>query len=186
MNAQAQELSGELATELEANGRGYLQKVGDLVVDPDTGEIVEFPDKLQTAPDRLEWLTHQILEAAGEAKKWEAVAAFKRSVAEKLLAEMDVPSFSNAHGRISYQAGYAKARIERLPQVQVAYELSEGDVRLIFMQCASALDAKRVEVLAQARPDLRAALLALIEPTKGFVKVTASRKQAPEIERVTR
>jgi len=186
MNAEALEKTRELRDEMDANGAGYFEKVGDLVIDPDTGEIIEFPENLAGAAERMAWLALQWEEANGQAKEWEATKARYTAAMDRLLTEMDVPGFKTERHSIRRQAGYAKAHIEKLPEARITYELSDADTDLIILSGASALNAKRLEQLIASRPDLKDALLSLIDQTKGFLRVERLRRQAPEIQRVTK
>jgi len=178
------EASKALAEAMNASP-SYLEKVDDLLIDPQTGEIIEFPEGLQAASERLAWLAHEYKEATNQENEWKAAKIRYAIVMERLLREMDWTAIKTERYIVRWQPGYNKAHMENLPKAQANFELSDEDVNLIILQCASALDAKRLELQAQSRPDLKDALMSLIEPTKGFIRVERLRREAPAVERIT-
>ena len=156
-------------------------KVGDLVIDEETGEILETPEGIG---DPLEWLTHKANEAQRAGKAWEAVFGMYKAALGVLLTKAGVKSIQTQYGAPGWRSRKnRRVRVDRLPDVIKDYELTHAHVEALLL-CAPGLTVKDVEALDL--PD--GAKEKLIEdglPT-AYLQITPPTPMAPDIERVKR
>lgn len=157
-------------------------KIGDLLIDLATVEVLEWPSELRG--DRIEYLIQQLVEAQRAVKLWQdAVTAYKRALG-KCLTEAGLTSIHTAAGVAAWRTrALRRGRPERVEAVAARYELSRDQVADIWT-CASALDAKKLAALAEAGVIPREAVDDLVDVTVSrFVVVTPARPAPPTIER---
>ena len=156
-------------------------KVGDLVIDEETGEILETPEGIG---DPLEWLTHKTNEAIRAGKAWEGIAGMYKKALGELLNKAGVKSMKTQYGAPGWRSRpNRKVRVDRLPDVIKDYELTHAQIEALLL-CAPGLRVNEVELLDL--PD--GAKEKLIEdglPT-AYLQITPPTPMPPDIERVKR
>jgi hypothetical protein len=171
------------ATEVEVIESGGVIKVGDLVIDESTGEVLDWP---AGTGNRVEYLTKLCVEAQQAIKAWEAALNGYKHALGKLLDDEAVTSLKTGYGTPAWRTqNRTTGRPERVADVARAHELAPAQVDEIW-RCATALDAKRLIALADAGAIPPSVAADLIDTkTSRFLVVTAARPPAPVVERVT-
>ena len=124
-------------------------RVGDLIVDPTTGEVVSRPSD-GTDESELETLTRVCAEAQATIKEATAIYDAARAALLKLLTEAGERSLPTRYGTPSLRTQTRRTgQPARVAEVAQRYELSREQTELIWM-CAAALDAKQLDALAEA------------------------------------
>lgn len=160
--------------------------VDDLVIDEDTGEVLEWPQELRDLPGKAEYLAMRLEQAEDAYKVWRQYAGYLKQALGRLLDDAGVDSLRTAYGTVRWVAAVTRTgRVERLPQVERDYELSREQVGMI-LACAKSLDADLLEGLKQS-PQFAGcedAIAALIEErTARYVRRYPARRLPPEIRR---
>lgn len=157
-------------------------KIGDLLIDEETGEVLEWP--AGSGADRLAYLTRQCVEAQRAVKAWETALNAYRAAIGRLLDDAGIDSVRTQHGAAAIRNRTNRVgRPERVPDVADRYELRREQVEAIW-QCAATLDAKRLLALSEAGAIPDDAARDLIDSkTIAYVQVTAARPAPPSIER---
>lgn len=156
--------------------------IGDLVIDAESGEVLTLPDEGRA--DKVAWLTRQLVDAMRMIKAWEAARdGYKRALA-RAMDEAGVNVLHTPEGTVSRRSRVdRKGDPARIPDVLAAFELSRNQMTAIW-ECAAALDAARLDALADAGAIPRGAAEALIvERTSSWVQASAPRKLPPATTR---
>lgn len=121
--------------------------IGDLLVDPATGEVLNRP--VEPGESAFEYLTRVHAQAQQVIKEQEAVCAAAKAALAKLLDEAGLRSIKTQHGTPTVQTRIdSRGRPERVHEVAQRYELSPRQVAAIW-ECASALNGKQIQALAE-------------------------------------
>lgn len=156
-------------------------KVGDLIIDEETGEILQLPEGVG---DPFEWLTHKANEAAAAIKAWTAIGGMYKSALGELLTKAGVKSMRTQYGAPGWRSRRnRKVRIDRLPQVIDDHELSHGDV-LTLLLCASELSVTKVEALELPGEAMKE--LIDEQPASTWVQISPATPMPPDVENVRR
>jgi hypothetical protein len=156
-------------------------KIGDLIIDEETGEILEMPEG---AGEPLEWLTHRANEARAASKAWEGIGGMYKKAIGQLLIKAGVKSMRTQYGTPGWRGRLTRTgRPERLPEVAKEHELSR-DQQNAILGCASALDAKKLDALEGVPKEAKAGLVD--ESESSWVQISPATPQPPEVERVLR
>jgi hypothetical protein len=149
-------------------------QVGDLTIDPETGELLGTPTTADE--DQVTYLTRMCAAAQRAIKEQEAVYNATRAALLRILAESGRPSVKTAHGTPTLrQQTRRSGRPDRVLDAVRRYELSRDQEQVIW-QTATGLDAKELDALAEAGV-LPADAVADIVETKAvsFVQLLAAR-----------
>ncbi len=174
--------TGAEREERELSEPAEVIKIGDLLIDLATGEVLEWPRDLRG--DRIEYLIQQLVEAQRAVKLWQdAVNAYKVALG-RCLTDAGLISMHTSAGVAAWRTRtLRRGRPERVEAVAARYELNREQVAAIWA-CASALDAKKLAALAEAGVIPHEAVDDLIEVTVSrFVVVTPARPAPPSIVR---
>ena len=179
---QALAVSEELAQTIDESPDPV--RIGDLVVDGKTGEILEWPEGI--SQDRFDWITNQARQAEDNMKGWERALILYKLTLGQLLTESGKKSLPTPYGTPRWgQRDNTQAPVERVPEIADKHEL--GTEALLFIYgCASRLSVPRLRELKRMYPKLAPAIDDLIEPgmSNPWVQIDKPRQVAPEIERV--
>jgi hypothetical protein len=141
-------------------GEGLVQ-AGEVAIDPETGEVVGWSAAVGT--DEVEYLARLCAEAKGVIDEQQRVYDAARKALEQILLDRGEQSIKTAYGTPSLSTQNRRTgRPERVAEIVRQFELSRDQEQLIWM-CATALDAKELDDLAQARLLPREAVEELIE-----------------------
>ncbi len=153
-------------------------KVDDLIIDEDTGEILEMPKGV--SGELVEFLTFREGELArGESAYKQARFLIKLAI-KRELEKLDLKSLQTQHGRpVIRSRTTRKGVVERIHHVVVEYELGSEQVIDIFA-CASALDPKKLE--SSLPPEVAEALIE--EKTSEWLQVSPVLKEPPVVEKI--
>ena len=89
--------------------------IGSDAVDPETGEILVFPEGCKDGPERIAWLTHMHREADREVKAWEVEKGKWARFLARAVAEAGMKSFKSDYGSVvSVAATTTRPRIDVL------------------------------------------------------------------------
>ncbi len=157
-------------------------KVDDLIIDEETGEVLELPEN---AGDKTEFLTYRLvtLQEAERAYK-QAIFLLKLAI-KRELEGLDLKSLQTQYGRpVIRKRVTRKGKVERLPMVVKDFELDEGTVEVI-LHCASSLDATSLDALAESDSLPAGVAKALIEETPSeWLQVSPILKEPPVVEKI--
>jgi hypothetical protein len=158
-----------------------VAKIGDIIIDPESGEILEMPEGVG---DPIEWLTHKTNEAQRAGKAWEAVTGMYKAALGELLNKAGVKSMRTQYGAPGWRSRpNRKVRVDRLPDVIKDYELTRAHVEALLL-CAPGLRVKEVEDLEL--PDgVKEKLIEEGMPT-AYVQITPATPMPPDVEKVKR
>ncbi len=157
-------------------------KIGDLIIDEHTGEILQLPEGIG---EPLAWLTHKANEAIRASKTWEGIGGMYKKALGELLNQAGVKSIKTEYGAPGWrERKNVRARVDRLPQVIEDFELDHGDL-LGLLMCVSGLDVKRLNAL-KGLPDGAKEKLIDEQPSTMYVQITPAAPMPPPIESVTR
>ena len=177
------------------DGTREVVRVDDMLVDPETGEILEGADDLDS-------LTQRLVDAQAQIKAWEQAVALYKSAIGRKLDLLNIRTAETPFGIPQWRTQtrrYGKA--DRVLHAKQRFGLIDADVEAIYA-CASALDPKKLDELrdeflsdapagfdsAHADPAdlslLRAIEFLIDEQTISYVLVAPLRKAAPAIEKV--
>jgi hypothetical protein len=116
-------------------------KVGDLVIDEDTGEILELPAGVG---EPIAWLTHRANEAKAAKKAWEALEAMFKAALGRLLIQSDLKKMTTEYGTPGWRSRKTlRVDMDRLDDVVQEFELGPADIAAI-RGCVKAYDAKAI------------------------------------------
>ncbi len=157
-------------------------KVDDLIIDEDSGEVLEMPEN---AGDLVEFLTYREVELARGESAYKQARFLVKLALKRELEKLDLKSLQTQYGRpVIRSRTNRKGVAERLPRVIQDFELSrEQQERLMYT--ASAFDAKRLDYLVEHDVLPREAIEALIEETHSeWLQVSPILKTPPVVEKV--
>jgi hypothetical protein len=188
MQATRNEPSGLVADEPEASGPRFVVRVGDLVIDEQTGEILEYPDGWQG--DLVEHLLRMALFAKQQQKEWDRQHDLLRFALGKKLEERNLERFGSPVGRVAFrQRDTRLATVERMMALAKRYQWPRTIVAGV-MTCAKTFDPGKLEALAanfdqQGRKAVAKVLREdLIEVrTTRYVQVDPALQDAPRLDR---
>ena len=157
-------------------------KVDDLIIDEDTGEILELPEN---AGDLVELLTYREVELARGESAYKQARFLIKLALKRELEKLDLKSLQTQYGRpVIRSRTTRKGKVERLAQVCRDFEITVTQVEHI-RQCTSTLDARMLDSLAELGTVPREAIEALIEEsTSEWVQVSPILKEPPVVEKV--
>lgn len=163
------------------------QKIGDLVIDEETGEVLEWPEGV--SGDKISALILRAVQARRNREGWEqAEALYKRAIGDQ-LSRAGVKAAKTQWGTASWRAPQPSpvGRADRLEAIAELHELTGTDLLLIY-SCGTHIDGKRLLLLAEKVPSLAKAITEMIEwrETKVHVRIDPPREAAPEIEVIGR
>ena len=156
-------------------------KIGDIIIDEETGEILEMPEGIG---DPLEWLTHRTNEANAASNAWKGIAGMYKKAIGELLNKAGVKSMRTQYGTPGWRGRVTRMGCpELLPDVAERYELSRAQQDAI-LACASQLDAKELDALegvpAEAKRDL------IHESESTWVQISPATPMPPDVQKVKR
>jgi len=116
-------------------------KVGDLVIDEETGEILELPAGVG---EPIAWLTHRANEAKAAKEAWAALEGmFKAGLGRKLI-ESDLKKMATEYGTPGWRSRKTlKVDMDRLDAVIQEFDLGISAITAI-RGCVKAYDAKAI------------------------------------------
>lgn len=161
---------------------GQAVKVGDLLIDESTGEVLEWGD---VSGDRFEWLTLQAIRAQRSIDGWEQALGIIKRALGWMLSQADQRSIRTPYGTPRWASRVDRvAAPERVPKVIEAFELPR-EVEMLIWMTAKSLDPKKLTELEANGILPEGIAKALIEdkPRGPWLQIDAPREQPPEIER---
>ena len=171
----------QASRELRDALRGAV-KIGDLLVDEESGEILEWGD---VSGDKFEHLTLQAIKAQANIAGWEQSLGILKRALGWMLSQADQRSIRTPYGTPRWASRIDRVAMpERVPLVVRDYELPREIEGLIWMT-ARALDPKKLTELEAIGTLPEGICKALIEdkPRGPWVQIDAPREQPPEIQR---
>lgn len=155
-----------------------LVQAGEVAIDPETGEVVGWSAAVGT--DEVEYLTRVCAEAKGVIDEQQRVYDAARKALEQMLLDRGAQSIRTPYGTPTLSTQNRRAgRPERVTEIVRRYELSRDQEQLVWM-CATALDAKELDNLAQAGLLPAEAVEELIEvKTSSFLRIAPARGGGP-------
>lgn len=158
-------------------------RVEDLIIDEDTGQILEMPDGV--TGDLVEFLTYREVELARGESAYKQARFLVKLALKRELEKLDLKSLQTQHGRpVIRTRTTRKGLVERAAEVIDRYELSHEQSDAIF-DTATSFDAKKLDFLADTGVFPREAIEALIEETHSeWLQVSPILKEPPVVERV--
>lgn len=168
-----------------------LTAVDGLLVDDDTGEVVEWPEGAPAFPvDRIEYLTRQAF-GAQQAEKDSKLAydTYRRAIGV-LLSEYGEAALTTDAGRATRVSEGTQQKAPA-PQVRAAVdaELMTNDQAMdLLITAAKELDVEAVRawVAKHAKPERAKALgavLVVATPRAGYVRLYQPKAAPPRVER---
>ncbi len=158
-------------------------KVDDLIIDEESGAILEMPDGV--TGDMVEFLTYREVELARGESAYKQARFLVKLALKRELEKLDLKSLQTQYGRpVIRSRTTRKGTVERLRKLLVDFELSSVQI-MDTLYCASSLDAKQLDVLAEDGIVPREAIEALIEEqTSEWLQVSPVLEEPPVVERV--
>lgn len=154
-------------------------KVGDLVVDEETGEILELP---KNVGEPVAWMTHKLVEATAARKAWEQHEAIYKAVLGKLLDDANLTRMRTEYGTAGRRSRLnRRVRIERLPVIKEVFELSDKQINLI-LTCAKELDVNALEALPSDAVPTEVIKLLIDESASSWVQISPLSPMPPPVE----
>ena len=157
-------------------------KVDDLIIDSDTGEVLELPEN---AGDMVEFLTYREVELARGESAYKQARFLVKLALKRELEKLDLKSLQTQHGRpVIRSRTTRKGKVERLEGIVKKFELEREQVFAIW-QSATDFEAKVLDYHAESGFIPREAIEALIEEnTSEWLQVNPILKTPPVVERV--
>ncbi len=157
-------------------------KVDELIIDEDTGEVLELPEN---AGDLVEFLTYREVELARGESAYKQARFLVKLALKRELEKLDLKSLQTQYGRpVIRSRTTRKGIVDRIPKVVQESELSQQQVEYIYSS-ASALNPKFLDDLAGAGLIPREAIEALIEETHSeWLQVSPVLKEPPVVEKI--
>ena len=157
-------------------------RVNDLIIDEDTGEVLEMPEN---AGDLVEFLTYREVELARGESAYKQARFLVKLALKRELEKLDLKSLQTQYGRpVIRSRTTRKGKVERFLKVVEDFELTGGQQDSIRFT-ASAYDPKRLDYLAERGYVPREAIEALIEETHSeWLQVSPILKTPPVVEKV--
>lgn len=153
-------------------------KVDDLIIDEDTGEVLELPEN---AGDKAEFLTYRLVTLQEAERAYKQAIVLLKLALKRELEGLDLKSLQTQYGRpVIRTRTTRKGKVERIPNVIVSHELGVDEVIELF-ECASALDPQKLE-----DSDLATEIVeALIEETHSeWLQVSPILEPPPVVEKL--
>ena len=159
-------------------------KVDDLIIDEDTGEVLELPEN---AGDKAEFLTYRLVTLQESERAYKQAIVLLKLALKRELEKLDLTSLQTQYGRPVIRSRVTrKGKVERVPAVRHDFELSQQAWHCIFY-AASSFDAEELDHLAEVGAVPREAIEALIEETHSeWLQVSPVLKEPPIVEKVSR
>lgn len=157
----------------------HAAMVGELIVNEDTGEVIEWPAHLTTAAAKAEYVASQMAEATRQRSLWDAHNGRMKGVAAGLMREMGLESLRTEHGLIK-GVGTETVDLDKLPEVQRQFEIPQVMVNALVLGAASTLSPKRTREVAEEIGFPSEALGRLMRVTSSL-RLYPSKKAAPEV-----
>jgi hypothetical protein len=146
-------------------------KIGDVIIDEETGEILAMPEGLG---DPLEWLTHKAKEANEASKAWAAQKGMYHAAIGRLLAEAGVKAMKTSHGTPMHMTRTdRRASGDAVHRAIAEHELSPMQQRAIFL-CAASYNVKELEALRTGDGDNVRAVTVPDEVIDGMIETSVS------------
>ena len=137
-----------MTTESAAAQPAAAVRVGELTIDPETGEVVG--GSAGPGDEQIAYLARICAEAQQAMREQEATYNAARAALQRLLVESGRRSVITAHGTPTLRDQTRRsARPDRVVETVRRHELSREQEQLIWMT-ATALDAKELDALAEA------------------------------------
>jgi len=159
-----------------------VAKLGDLLIDTETGEVHEWGE---VSGDKFEHLTLQAMKAQANIAGWEqALAIYKRALG-RMLDQADQRSIRTPYGTPRWASRVDHvANPDRVPQVVEHFELGREIEGLIWMT-AKALGHRKLQEMADNGIFGQDVVRALVEdvPRGPWIVIDPPKEQAPEIIR---
>ena len=157
-------------------------KVEDLIIDEDTGEVLEMP---QNAGDKTEFLTYRLVTLQESERAYKQAIMLIKLALKKELESLDLKSLQTQYGRpVIRSRPTRKGKMNRLPNVSGQYELTNEQV-VTILGCAASLDATALDALVDIAGLPREAIEALIEETHSeWLQVSPILKEPPVVEKI--
>lgn len=157
-------------------------KVDDLIIDEDTGEVLELPEN---AGDLVEFLTYRERQLKDGEDAYIQARVLVKLALKRELEKLDLRSLQTQYGRPTIRSHTTrKGKVERAEQVVDEFELSPSQAILIFSSAAS-FDAKNLDALSDKGLLPREAIEALIEETTSeWLQVNPVLKPPPVVEKI--
>lgn len=170
-------------TELDLSGIRAVERVGDLIIDQDSGEILEWPVDLKV--DRWEWLARQAAETTAQEKAWKAAGGFFRRLLLGYLEAEQLDRYTGADVKFARRNGQDRrwADPAKLDEVKERYELTRSQL-IAIRSTANRYNKKNLQALEERGKIPKGTTEALLSGTIGdpFVVVDRVKKQAPAHE----
>ena len=180
MSAEAARRAGWLATDHEPRA----VKVDELIIDEDTGEVLELPEN---AGDKAEFLTYRLVTLQEAERAYKQAIVLLKLALKRELEGLDLTSLQTQYGRpVIRSRTTRKGKVERLEKVRSDFELEDVEFAAIW-RSATSFDAKALDALAESGFVPREAIEALIEETHSeWLQVSPILKAPPVVEKVTK
>lgn len=149
-----------------------------LLIDADTGEIIEWPEGVTT--DRFEWMKQKMIEAGAQMRRWEALGGFYKQALGRMLDQMGVKK----HEGVQWVAPGPRRVLDpiKMADWMLSCEVP-ADIQLkVYRETVKAVDA--AVVVDIFRDD---SLAALVEerPSKPYIRFDVQARSAPSIHKGT-
>lgn len=147
---------------------------GGLLIDPATGEVLS--GSTPAGESEFDQLTRVCREAQQQIKEAEAVLTAARSALLKLLTDEGLPSMRTPYGTAAVITKTTRTgKPDRVEEIIDRFELAREQIEQIWM-CATALDAKKLDALAEAGALPAEAVQSMIDEKRtAYVQVSAPR-----------
>ncbi len=172
-------------TETVAPYGAHIAKVGELIIDEDTGEVIEWPEGIADVPERLAFLTQRMIECTRQEKLWKSYKGMLGSVAGALLAKQGIERYGSEYGYVSFRSRTTEtAYAEQLEDWAARHEIAGNVLVGLAAVSAKSLDPSRLRDSGTAAGIDADAIEELIETkTSTWVEAREGRRAAPEKER---
>jgi len=157
-------------------------KVEDLVVDELTGEVLELPEN---AGDKAEFLTYRLVTLQEAERAYKQAIVLLKLALKRELEKLDLKSLQTQYGRpVIRRRTTREGTVARLREILQDYELSSLQI-MDTLYCASRLDGKQLDALAEDGIIPREFAEALIEETTSeWLQVSPVLKEPPVVEKI--
>jgi hypothetical protein len=155
-----------------------------VAIDEDTGEVLDAPDG--AVANLTAFLTGRIVTASAAIKSWEDAKRGLSFALMRRLTDAGVNKIQTEQGTAQIvNTTREKGIPERAETAAAMFELSPRQLDAI-MECASALDPKKLRALADAGALPKEAVDYLIERSESsYLRISAPRPAPPQIRRET-
>ena len=159
-----------------------VTRLGDLVVDDETGEILEWPDLRATGLDRLEWLGRQRADARQEENAWKSVGGFYGKLIGQLMEADELVRYNG--DTISITSSGTGDRRYGDPALLRALEVGPRRETRAILFAATRLDLAILRDLESRRllPRGTGSEISRGSPPATYYQVRRARHAAPRLE----